>query len=279
MNYRRLKFVFIFSLLLTACMRDKNPVTNGPQDEDKRILLLVIENNNSMSSAASTAFQLFRMSFLNILGDIFNVPASDMNYLDLTEIIDLYGEEWQIDSIKDMAGPFYDSIIALTDSTATFSDFLEQLSLFHHKHYVIDVVMNLHADSTHVVFFDGPQKINNVTGYIADNGISIHSIYQTCCFGSYMIDEWEQIGVCAVNGAAAVNSYAMFSPIYFVQAWLNGATFDQAVNTAMIQEIQKIESYKEQLPAIEYLLQDQIKADSQQKVGGTNPQLNWRVGT
>ena len=90
-----------------------------------------------------------------------------------------------------------------------------------------------------------------------------------------MIDEWEDIDVIAVNGAKALNSFVIFSPIYFLELWVNGSTFKDAVQTAYNMEIDKLKSYRSAIPITQFLITDKIKKDSQQSIGGLDKYLLW----
>ncbi len=273
--------MFLFLITIFQCTK-KNPTvpTNKSSAQytinNNPALIIVIENNNYLGgSMIETGFNLYKDQILEILADIFNIDVSDMNNMTLTEIVDVYGEDWQINEIINIAKPYYQKIISLTDQNATSQNFLDSLKFLSNKEYNIDMIFNLHGNENSIRFADRLYNIDELVQSIQNSNISIRSLYQTCCFGSETIDEWESISTIAINGAKAENSLAIFSPVLFIDYWTSGMTFNQAVQVTYQTEIDTISSYKTVLPIIEYIFTDEIKENSRQITGGLDSTLLW----
>ena len=91
-----------------------------------------------------------------------------------------------------------------------------------------------------------------------------------------MINDLEGIGIGAVSGAPGINYFAFFSCVYFLESWLSGFNFEQSVENAFKLEIEKLNSYKANIPLIEQILTEEVKNDSKQSVGGVLPNLLWQ---
>ncbi|MBN1799670.1 MAG: hypothetical protein JW822_13930 [Spirochaetales bacterium] len=240
----------------------------------EKVLVIVIENNDSLGETLEDAFAAFTDECLEIFSDILEIDADDMDGMDLVDIVDTYFEDWQIAELTAIAHNHYDHIISFTDEQATGVNFLNTLRSYNTEDYVIDVIFNLHGSQTgNVSFFDAPYAAADINDVLIAEGIMIRALYQTCCHGSTMIDEWEAGGIIAVNGANNVNSLVIFSPLYFLENWIAGDNYQTAVTTATAQEITKIKSYTHILPFINMLFTQEVLDNSTQQVGGSNPQL------
>ena len=163
----------------------------------------------------------------------------------------------------------------MSDSIAAYSNVSDSLAFLSQNGYMTDIIFNLHGDFDRVVFYDSTQLIEDITREFRVAEIKIRALYQTCCYGSYMIDDWENMGVQAVSGAIGLNSFAIFSPIFFLDYWTTGLNFEDAVESAYNAEINKLLSYNSMLPIIEYLISDEILNESRQSVGGTRQNCVW----
>ena len=184
--------------------------------------------------------------------------------------------------MTEAAQPFYTKIVALTDEVATGNAVIDSLTTMCTSGYTVDMIFNLHgglnffSGEASILFADGSYNLNAFIGSIKSRSACPRALYQTCCYGSSMIEAWERLGITAVNGASDANSLVMFSPIYFLQNWTGAMTFSQAVQTAFNQEYTKIESYSKILEEITMLLDEELLAGSIQETGGTDTMLLWR---
>ncbi len=269
-------FTFILVLLL-ACQKNPNEPENELGNlESPKALVCVIENNNSVGGQSiETAFQIFKNSILPVFSDFFTVPKDSMKNMTLNQIIDVYGEAWQIKEIQNISSEYYDKFISLTDEMAMYSVLIDSLSLLSEQGYSIDMIFNLHGGSNGVSFYSNFCLIDKFIQDLNDRDIQIRSLYQTCCNGSGMVDDWQEYGIQAVNGAVSINSFALFSPVFYIQEWITGIPFSEAVENAYNMEIQELSSYRDRLPVDQFFLTDENKQDSKQIVGGVQPNLKW----
>jgi hypothetical protein len=244
------------------------------KDGKEKVLVIVIENNDSLGQTLEDAFNAFTDECLEIFADILGIDAADMVGMDLVEIVDTYFEDWQIAELTASAENHYDHIVSFTDEQATGVNFLNSLRSYDPEKYLIDVIFNLHGSQTgNISFFDASYAAADITDTMIAEGLRIRALYQTCCHGSTMIDEWENSGIIAVNGANSTNSLVIFSPLYFLENWIDGDKYQTAVALATEQEIAKILSYTDILPFINLLFTEGLLNNSTQQVGGSNPQL------
>jgi len=280
----------VFTILTAAlivfffgCSKE-NPVSTPYTKTGREALLIVIENNNSLDSLMSFGYTYFHSEIKTILADVFKISPDDIpDDLSLEEVIDQFGEDWQINELIETAKPFYSKIVSLTDNGATAIAVLDSLTMLYRNGYTVDMIFNLHGGleifggGTSIWFADQSFDLDDFVDSIISRSVCPRSLYQTCCYGSYMIETWERAGITAVNGANDLNTFAMFSPIYFLRNWTEGGmSFSQAVQTAFDQEYNKINSYSMVLEEISLLLSEDVLEESRQEIGGKDTLLLWR---
>ncbi len=267
--------IFLFIVTLFACSENTSePVLNTVKDD--AALIIVVETKFLLNPLTELAFIWYKDAVLNVLVDIFGVEKSKMENMTLSEIIELYGEEWQIREMKKTGSKHYKEIIVLTDEDATGTKLMQSISVLAEKGYYIDMIFSLHASSEkEICFIDRNYHIDEITKFLKDNNYYVRSLYQTCCYGSYFFEDWENAGMIAVNGSVESNGVNIFSPVYFLQEWVSGKTFSEAVQRAYERDIEKVRSYKNQLPVEEYLLDEQTLEDSRQLTEGINSSIFW----
>lgn len=280
-SFSTLATALVFAFL-SGCGKE-NPVSPPYTKTGQEALLIVVENNNLLDSLMSTGYTLFQTEMRTIFADVFEMSPDDIpDNLSLDEVIDQYGEDWQIGELIETAQPFYTKIVSLTDDDATGKAVLDSLTMLCRSGYTVDMIFNLHggwnlfSGETSILFADSSYNLDAFTDSIKSRSACPRALYQTCCYGSFMIEAWERLGITAVNGASDANSLVMFSPIYFLQNWTGAMTFSQAVQTAFNQEYRKIESYSKVLEEITMLLDEELLAGSIQETGGTDTMLLWR---
>ena len=264
--------LLLFGLLDSSCGRK----TSVDGVVEKTALVMVVENNGWLGDQTiSSYFDLFRPAITEIFADIFGIEQSAMDGMSLTEIIDVYGEAWQINEINTIASRRYERVVALTDDEASFDNFLSHLSALSAEGYRIDVILNLHSTDYNVRFSDGSHDIEEMTGALKNSSIEIRALYQTCCYGSEMIGDWDEYAISAVNGSFKTNSLVMYSPIYFIDLWTQGLPFSDAVQNARTMEIDKIRSYEKDFSLIKMMITDDVLEESGQLLGGVDSTLLW----
>lgn len=268
--------IIVFVLLVCAGCRNNSPSSPAYVKNGREALIIVVENNDSLAPIDQTIFNLYQDELLRIFSETFGVPEEDMQGMPLSEVIEEYGEAWMVRELETAATPYYTKIATLTDSTATSQHVLDMLKSLAGEGFIIDMIFVLHGSTTSVWFTDSVVDIADFTGRIASEHIPVRALYQTCCYGSFMIDEWKQTGIIAVNGAKGINSLSLFSPIYFLQKWTTGMAFKDAVESAYQDEITKLRSYKTDIPLIELILTDQVLDESSHMFGGQNSSLLWQ---
>ena len=249
--------------------------------EKKKALLMVVENNFSLGGdEVAYYYNLVKASVVPALAAMFNIPENLLNSMSLVKIVDVYGEAYVIDEMIASCSDYYDTIIALTDETATRSDLINQLTQLAQNHDVIDMVFYLHGSKEKIWLTDRSYRVEDITNELAKRAIPLRALYQTNCHGSFTIDEWEETGCKAVSGAKGLNHFGALAPLFFMKAWTTGIPFDVAVDLAIEQELDAYNYYKTLIELPESWInqvwpsEDDIE-DSRQNVGGTNPQLFW----
>ncbi|MFP4370542.1 MAG: hypothetical protein ACLFR2_13270 [Candidatus Kapaibacterium sp.] len=273
----RMAVSFVIAFLIAACSETNGPLSPQYTSEGKKALVIVVENNDGLLfSQAEFFFQTqYKKELLQIFSDMFEVSEYEMQNMSLNEIIELHGEEWQLNSINNAGTGYYDKIIQLSDANAKRGILLNELTALAKDEYCIDMVFCLHGDNDNFYLSDGAVNVRAFCSDLKKENIQIRSLYQTCCHASISMKGWIDYGIYAVNGAKAVNSITMFSPAYFVESFVSGMSFNDAVYLAFDRELDKISSYDYILPVSAFLLNDQILEDSKQKTGGKDKNIRF----
>jgi hypothetical protein len=279
--YKTKKFI-IFNLLILFFISCKNNTTNPGDnilkysDSGKKALVIVVENNEIVGISDALTYSLYKIKIIPVLSIIFKVPEDELKDLSLLEVIKKYGEPWQINRISEAADGYYDKIIKLNNETATPKCFIDSLLYLKSSGYTIDVVLNMHASSNSLFFSDCEINISDLTDEIYKNKINIRAIYQTCCYAKYMLRNWKNIGVYAVNGAEGENVITSFSAAFFIKEWTSGKNFDEAVYSAYNMEIDTLKTFNNIAPIEENLLTQSNLQQSAQSIDGLNIKLLWK---
>ncbi len=232
-------------------------------------LVLVVDSKGGIANdQLDYLYNHSKTTLLPIMADLFGVEESVLQGLSFNQIVDLYGEPWQIDEIERLARPVYDRVMILNDEAVNFPGFCDSLLWLRDRDYVIDLMFVLHEGAIGADY-------ESLAAFIANNNIRVRSLYQTCCNGHEAIAPLTGIGVRAVSGAVGTNSLTVFSPIYFLRNWIEGDTFAKAVENACDQAIDKFFSYEELRLGMIVFFSSNALEESRQLVGGTRPELLW----
>ncbi len=179
-----------------------------------------------------------------------------------------YGEAAFAAILGDMAKPYYEEVVVLTDSTATFASFRATLERLNAEGFLIDVLLDVHGcgdssnmnngwcDDNTLIFADGDVRRRRSIGqhvlltedpnrpdtpWIGQiNGgapMSLNAVYMLSCWGSRFNQAWLSLGAKASNGPLEVNYYVLLSPFVFLHAWTHdNATLTQAAKRAYANE-------------------------------------------
>ncbi len=266
--------LIIFSLLAFACSENSSPVRNEYSDTGKSALLIFVENNDGLiNSEFEFAFQFYKEPLLEIFAELYGIPKTDMQGMNLNDIIETYGEVWQINHIKKFAEGHYDTILAFRNESATYRNMIAQLTNLNAESYTIDMVFCLHGNEKFVAFYDDYCYIDAFASFAVTNKLNLRMLYQTCCYAGKALSKWERSGLLAVNGAIGLNNITLFSPGFFMEEWVNGATFENAVHDAFDRDIAEIISYNNRVPVVQYILTKENLSASKQYVAGADKRI------
>jgi hypothetical protein len=264
---------FLFALLFASCGQSEKPRDKQGETKPKRVLVLVVENAGVDNEFYQGAINDFGFIIYPVLAEVMNVKLDDVYGKSYLEIMETVAEDFQLRQLSKAAEPGYDVVVHLSDELASFDSFRDTLIAFNRMECTIDVLFSLHADSVSVNFNDGPYRVDEMTREFKEKGISPRVLYQTCCTSQPHIRLWESIGVKGVNGARGINAITLFSPVYFLEEWIRGKSFEASVKKSYSREIEKLESYSNMLPVRSYILTEQNLSESEQFVGGTQPKI------
>jgi hypothetical protein len=265
----------LWALFFAGCF-NSNSTSPVYEKTGKEAFVFVVENNKGLAKSWGLAFEFYRDTLTLIMADVFGIPRQNMDGMNLEQIMDVYGAEWQIREITNAASPYYTRIVTLTDSMAAGGTVLDTLQSLAAEGFIIDMIFNLDGIEDSVRFDDSTYGIQDFTDSIRVLNVPVRALYQTCSYGSWTIDEWESTGIVAVNGANGYNTFVIYSPLFFLQNWTQGMTFKASVDSAFEQEIDKITSYRTILPEIESFINPEVIANCTQQVGGKDTTLLWR---
>ena len=269
--------LMVFFLLFVHCERLHELFPTGPSPiRTQSALVIVSENAGNVAPVLSWGYYYSQTEVLAIFEDLLGVDQAILDTLTLDEIIEQYWEEWAIQQLELAASDSYDVVISLTDETATAESLLDHFSDLRARNFIIDAVFCLHGSEELICFSDKRMRIELFIEKMIHRKISLRALYQTCCHGSKTIDLWETTGIRAVNGAVGENYVSLFSPAYFMQEWISGLPFNEAVNLAREREIDYIFGFRDQIPLLAYVLGTSVLEESRHEFGGKTPDLLWQ---
>ncbi|MEZ4725302.1 MAG: hypothetical protein R2863_11655 [Candidatus Kapaibacterium sp.] len=248
--------LLLLSSLLFSCKENTtiNNLSPNYYSDGRATLVMVIENSdNANEQIEDIAFNSYPNETRHIFSEVFGVPVDSLYNKDLNQILNQYGEPWQIAEIKSAGSAYYDSIIVLTDSTATSVNLINLMEKLSKEKNSIDLIFSLHGTSTSIQFFDNSIRIDKLTKQLLETNVKLRLLYQTNCRSAKALDNWTNIGLAGCNGTVGVNYLTIFAPINFVKSWTNGATYYDAVQFAYDEEIISLKSYNNVLPILDYI--------------------------
>ncbi len=272
-NSRKIMFLMLLTLLLNACQQSDDAADESADEKPKRVLVLVVENAGVDNELYQEALDDFGFIVYPVLSQVMNVKLDDIYGKSYLEIMETVAEDYQLRQLTQTAERGYDLIVHLSDDLASFASFRDTLMACTRSGCTIDVLFSLHADSVSVNFNDASHRVDEMTREFKEKGISLRVLYQTCCTSEPHIRLWEAIGVKGVNGARGINAITLFSPVYFLEEWVSGQSFEVSVKKSYNREIEKLESYSDMLPVRSYILTEQNLFESEQFIGGTQPRI------
>lgn len=266
--------VAFFTLVLNSCKEDSNPVETKFNENGTKAILIVVENSFNLPAEVSQIYPIIKSSMDSIFSVLFEVPYQELKNKDLVEILDIYGEAWQIKQLKAVADSHYNKVVVLTDESDNYTNFVDTLKYLSANYTAVDMILNIHGTTDKLKFGGELIESENITKDFNDKNIKIRALYQTCCYGSSTINDFTKYGILACNGCEGINSITIYSSMYFLQNWCKGLTYRQAVENAYNQDINTAKSYATTYPALEqvFLSEDKLEA-SRQYVGGKYPDL------
>lgn len=169
-----------------------------------------------------------------------------------------FGEAFVAECLRQIAEPHYDRVEVLADDDATFANFKQTLEDLHNEGYFIDLLINLHGcgrgpyghnnleaaacpDGPLVAFadsfdsngfFTNPYGVDDFRDINNGEPMRLNGVYLVNCGGKDFNDVFLEIGALSVNAPDQLNYYTLLSPIVFMQSWANGATMEDAADTA-----------------------------------------------
>ena len=270
-NYLKLFIVFIYSIFMfSSCKENSNEVIESKfNDNGTKAIVILVENSFIVPAELTYLYPIYKSSIDTLFSELFEVPYDSLaNKQNLDDIIEIYGEQWQINQIKTIADKNYNKVIVLTDQTAGYRNFIDSLSYLSSHYDAVDVILNAHGSTKSILFGNESVNSSKIAYDFLNHSIHIRALYQTCCYGSSTLNDFENAGIYCCNGSVALNSVTIFSSSLFLENWCNGATYSTAVQNAFDQEILKIKSYSDRFPLEYFLLSDQKLIDSKQIVKG-----------
>lgn len=279
----KMKFLCIvlpIVFILFSCSENSNePAKINNQYNENAALVILVENNDGLLWEASE-YEEYIDLFKPVFSDIFSIPIKSMDGMDLNEIIEVYGEEWQINAITKAGEDYYGTIVSLSDDALTENNLLKKLKQLSEEGKTIDMVFCLHGDyNSFYLTNDHSVDVQNFCNVLTSNNVHIRSLYQTCCHSYHNMYKWEKYGINAVTSLSGYNSISIFSPQYFVENWVGGMNFESAVHKAYEQELETIKNIEVSDQFLKSVLLSLISDDnldgSQHICGGKNKKLDW----
>ena len=273
----RLLAIFAFVIFMLSCSEKSNePIIETQEYFENSSLVILVENNDGLLSENALAEQ-YKAYLLPVISNIFEIPVESMQDMSINEIVEVYGEDWQIETITKAGEGHYGRIEALSDEELTKQNFIDLLEELTAEGRTIDLVFCLHGSKNSFFLNDDEEiPVKDFCDELESRNIAVRSLYQTCCYSNYTRPTWESYGIKALNSATGLNYITMFSPAYFLENWTDGMKFDEAVHQAYKMELEKLKSLDDtELPVLEYFLSEESLKGSKQICGGKNYKIKW----
>jgi hypothetical protein len=272
-NGKVLKELLILILLCISLLNSCKDNTNNSAEPNfnengTKALLIVVENSYIISPDLGAIYPTIKNSADSVLALIFGIDRNELKDKTLDQIIETYGEDWQIKQIKSVADLHYNRVVVLTDQTANYNYFIDSLKYLSDNYTAVDVILNLHGSTKSILFGNNPINTNELANYIIDKSIKIRALYQTCCYGASTLEDFESAGLYCCNGSIGTNYLTLFSAKLWLDNWCKGATYRNAVQYAYTQEIEEIKKYSGNLPLDMLFLNSSNLESSEQTVKG-----------
>jgi hypothetical protein len=272
--------LLVITIFLFAGCIHNSPAFDGTKRLKKeKVLIIIVENNDFSNEFIQSLYGniLTRPLILNFLSEVLAVDVKTLSKFSLNAILDKFGENKVIHNVTQSGKDYYDTIISLSDQQASFENVLKVINGFNSLEHCVDLIIDLHANNDILAFADNQiVRIDRLISGI-DDIKKIRSVYQTSCYGDSMVEEWIVAGVQAVNGAAGENPFVFYSPALFLDAWIKGKTFEDAVKEARNREQALFENliqkhlFKNAVPLI---LSASVLEGGEMHIAG-NPALLW----
>ncbi len=266
-----LKYLLILLIIpfINSCSDDtESPVEPNFSTDGTKALLILVENSYLISPDLGAIYPTIKTTADSVLAQVFEIDKNQLADKSLNEIIETYGEDWQIKQIRSVADKYYDRVIVLTDQTANYNTLLDSLKYLNSNYSAVDMILNAHGGEESIVFGNYSVSSNELVNDLISKSINIRALYQTCCYGASTVDDFERGGVYCCNGSSGVNYLTMFSAKLWLEKWCSGSSYIQAVLFAYSQEIEEIKKYSGSLPLDDLFLNSENLNSSIQTVRG-----------
>jgi hypothetical protein len=214
---------------------------------------------NSLPSVSSSAPRNCYADMLGILSQgLTSGPKPGKVFMDR------YGEAAYAYCLRDMAAPYYERVVTLTDRQATFPNFKKTVEDLHAAGYTMDLFLDIHGtgpstemnnghQSKAKLFFtpatgdNGEATIEMIESINGGNPMRLNAVYLVSCWGSLFNPSWTKLGAKASNGARELNYYVLLSPVAFMAAWTQGASLEDAAKVAYRVEQNLLNGHKTEI--------------------------------
>ena len=201
-----------------------------------RTLLIVIENKFNMPKEVENYYEKNKNLADIFLSLLFKTDKKNLINKSLTEVVDLYGEDYQASRFKN-AAKGYGNVVILSDKEASYDNFKKTLFSLSKEDKIVDVLLDLHGGPYTIGFYDDYVSKYKVRYDMSSKSLNLGYVYQTLCYGGKYEDVWLDLGAKVVNGAEGINNFVMIAPERFLYLWTHGKTYSEAVNSARNLEV------------------------------------------
>lgn len=221
--------------------------------KEARNLLIAVSNNGIIPPEFTNLYESAEPLANLVLANIFNTSRSELADLSLEEIMVEHGEPFVVDKYLDAIGGYgglgaYERILILKGEEASYKNFKKTLRDLEEKEGITDILINIHGTEEELLFHSGEVSKTEIPEDLSSKNIGF--VYQTTCHGSENMDIWTDIGAEVVNGAKGRNDFVIYSPAIFLENWVDGKPFQEAVEVAHQEEKEKLNNYTQFIPGI-----------------------------
>lgn len=238
-----------------------------PTDLENRALVILFESNGSLIDEDLQFYYNHKKLADFFLTTFLGIKKTELEDNDILQVLDSSIDD-KMSKIMKRFAKGYGKIVVLTQETASFDSFVQELRQLDQEGYIIDIVTHFHGNDNMLYF-----KSEMVSGDVllkTLGKLNLGFVYQVNCYGKSNLKTWLQLGTKAVSGSEGVNSMVIIAPSLVIRSMVWGESFTEAVTNAYKFEIGFWKIAKVFVPEIFWTDKDSLEVSKPFVAGESN---------